>query len=79
MVSDAFTFTFTGTKTGKSLAEGLPAPSRAGSILQTVVNFNPSVWTSLFDHYYVQFSETFTTANGYSEDFTSGWIYTQVK
>ncbi|GAA1047689.1 hypothetical protein GCM10009567_19380 [Rothia amarae] len=57
--------TFTGTKTGKSLAEGLPAPSRAGSVPQTVVNFNPDVCAPLFDHYYVQFSEAFTTANGY--------------
>lgn len=65
VVSDAFTSTFTGTKTGKSLAEGLPAPSWAGSVPQTVVNFNPDVCAPLFDHYYVQFSEAFTTANGY--------------
>lgn len=78
IASDAFTFTFTGTKTGKSLAAGNIAPSWTGSVLQTKVNFNPTVCAPLFDHYYAQFSEAFTTANGYSEDFTSNWIYTQV-
>lgn len=79
IVSDVFTFTFTGTKTGKSLVAGTTAPSWTGSVLKTTVNFNPNVCAPLFDHYYAQFSEAFTTANGYSEDYTSGWIYTQVK
>lgn len=78
VASDVFTFTYNGTKTSTSLPEGATSPAWPNSILKTTVNFNHSACAPKFSTYYVQFSEAFSTANGYSEDFTSSWIATKV-
>lgn len=67
-------YTFTGTKTSSTIAQGATTPSWPNSLLTTNVTVITSTCYTIMPNYYAQFSESFTTANGYSETYTSPWI-----
>lgn len=74
--SDVFTFIYNGTTSSTTIPEGATTPSWPNSILRTNVSFNPNVCYPIMDDFAAQFVESFTTANGYSENYTSPWIVT---
>lgn len=79
VLTDVYTFTYTGVRTAQTIPKGASEPSWPDSILRTRVTIDRYSCYQIMRTYYVQFSESFMTANGYSESFTSKWLSNTVE
>lgn len=77
--SDVFTFTYTGTKTGSTIGYNALSPSWANSQLTTTTTINSTACLPVFNTYYVSANVNYSTGNGFSQNYNTGWLSANVK